>query len=90
LFTRAGSGFDAQLSVENVVQSFAPVVSNIAKTGEVFCAFEPAQECNRNTTTDLYTTFGQAADSHYHAPDATLQMNLDLGGVKLSSITGWR
>ncbi|WP_226016393.1 TonB-dependent receptor [Novosphingobium sp. FKTRR1] len=90
LFKPAGSGFDAQLSVEQVVQSFAPVVSNIAKTGEVFCAFEPAKECNRNTTTDLYTTFGQAADSHYHAPDATLQMNYDLGGVKLSSITGWR
>ena len=90
LFKPTGSGFDAQLTVENVVQSFNPVVSNIAKTGEVFCAFEPAKECNRNSTTDLYTTFGQAADSHYHAPDATLQMNLDLGGVKLSSITGWR
>ncbi|RZF63208.1 TonB-dependent receptor [Sphingomonas populi] len=90
LFRPAGSTFDAQLTVENVVQSFNPVVSNIAKTGEVFCAFEPAVECNRNTTTDLYTTYGQAADSHYHAPDATLEMNYDIGGIKLTAITGWR
>ncbi|MDE2561786.1 MAG: TonB-dependent receptor [Sphingomonadales bacterium] len=90
LFKPAGSGFDAQLTVENVVQSFNPVVSNIANSSELFCAFEPAVECNRNTTTDLYTTFGQAADSHYHAPDATLTMNYDAGAVKLTSITGWR
>ena len=90
LFRPKGSSFEAQLTVENVVQSFNPVVSNIAQTGEVFCAFEPKNECNRNTTSDLYTTFGAAADSHYHAPDATLEMNYDLGGVKLTSITGWR
>ncbi|MBU6266501.1 MAG: TonB-dependent receptor [Sphingomonadales bacterium] len=90
LFKPAGSDFDAQLTVENVIQSFDPVVANIAKTGEVFCAFEPAQECNRNSTTDIYTVFNAAADSHYHAPDATLTMNYQLGSVKLSSITGWR
>lgn len=109
LFAPVGSDFDAQFTIENVVQSFNPVVSNIAKTGEAFCTqgildfigslsnlppgslpAEPANQCNRNTTTDLYTTFGQAADSHYHAPDATLTMNYDLGGVKLTSITGWR
>ncbi|MDE2404886.1 MAG: TonB-dependent receptor [Sphingomonadales bacterium] len=90
LYKPVGSNFDAQLTVENVVQSFDPVVANIAKTGEVFCGFEPANECNRNTTTDIYTTFQAAADSHYHAPDATLTMNYLLGGVKLTSITGWR
>ncbi|WP_395336440.1 TonB-dependent receptor [Novosphingobium sp. BL-8H] len=90
LFQPTGSGFDAQLSVENVVQSFNPVVSNLANSTEVFCQYEPANQCNRNTTTDLYTTFGDAAKSTYNAPDATLQMNYDLGGVKLSSITGWR
>jgi iron complex outermembrane recepter protein len=90
LFKPAGSGFDALLTVENVVQSFNPVVSNLANSSEVFCLFEPAIECNRNSTTDLYTTFGEAAESNYHAPDATLQMNYDLGGVKLTSITGWR
>ena len=90
LYKPAGSGFDAQLTVENVVQSFEPVVANIAKTGEVFCAFEPAVECNRNSKKDIYTVFSAAADSHYHAPDATLTMNYELGEVKLSSITGWR
>jgi iron complex outermembrane recepter protein len=90
LFKPAGSDFDAQLTVENVVQSFDPVVSNLANSSEVFCLFEPAVECNRNTTSDLYTTFGDAARSKYNAPDATLQMNYDLGGVKLTSITGWR
>jgi len=90
LWTPLGSGFDAQLTVENVVQSFEPVVSNLANSSEVFCAFEPANECNRNTTTDLYTTFGQSAISYYHAPDATLTMNYDAGSVKLTSITGWR
>lgn len=90
LFQPTGSDFDAQLTVENVVQTFNPVVSNLANSSEVFCGFEPAQECNRNSTTDLYTTFGAAAKSTYHAPDATLQMNYQLGGVKLTSITGWR
>ncbi|MEZ5656416.1 MAG: TonB-dependent receptor [Sphingobium sp.] len=90
LFKPAGSGFDALLTVENVVQTFDPVVSNIANSTELFCAFEPANECNRNTRKDLYTTFGDAAKSKYHAPDATLQMNFDAGAVKLTSITGWR
>lgn len=90
LFKPAGSGFEAQLTVENVVQSFEPVVANLANNTEVFCAFEPAIECNRNNTTDIYTVFSAPAESHYHAPDATLEMNYDLGGVKLTSITGWR
>ena len=90
LFKPAGSGFDAQLTLQQVVQKFDPVVSNIAKTGEAFCAFEPANECNRNTRKDLYTTFGAAASSKYRAPDATLQMNYDLDVIKLTSITGWR
>ncbi len=90
LFTPVGTDLEMQFTIENVVQSFDPVVSNIANSTEVFCAFEPANECNRNTTTDLYTVFQDEASSHYHAPDATLQLNYDLGAVKLTSITGWR
>ncbi|MDE2596951.1 MAG: TonB-dependent receptor [Sphingomonadales bacterium] len=82
--------FDAQLTVENTIQSFDPVVANIANSSEVFCAFEPAVECNRNNTKDIYTVFSAPAESHYHAPSATLEMNLDLGAIKLTSITGWR
>ncbi|PZQ56610.1 MAG: TonB-dependent receptor [Novosphingobium pentaromativorans] len=90
LFEPTGSGFDAQLSVENVVQSFEPVVSNLTNSTEMFCGLIPANECNRNNTTDLYTVFTLPAKSKYRAPNATLQMNYDLGAVKLSSITGWR
>lgn len=90
LFEPTGSGFDAQLSVENVVQSFEPVVSNLTNSTELFCGLIPANECNRNNTTDLYTVFTLPAKSKYRAPNATLQMNYDLGGVTLSSITGWR
>ncbi|HZV10572.1 MAG TPA: TonB-dependent receptor plug domain-containing protein, partial [Novosphingobium sp.] len=92
LFRPTGSGFDAQLTVENVVQSFDPVNSTIANSSDGFCAagYIPAASCNRNTTTDLYTVFDQPAYAHYHAPAATLNMNLDLGAVKLTSITGWR
>ncbi|MCH7628016.1 TonB-dependent receptor [Novosphingobium sp.] len=109
LFKPAGSAFDAQFTIENVVQTFDPVVSNIAKTGEAFCTqgildyiaslygkpagtvlAEPAAQCNRNSRSDIYTTFGDPARSNYRAPNGTLQMNLDLGAVKLSSITGVR
>ena len=90
LFKPAGSGFDAQLSVENTVQKFDPVVSNITNSTELFCGFIPAEQCNRNNTSDLYTTFGDYASSKYKAPNATLQMNYDAGAVKLTSITGWR
>ncbi|MBO9725033.1 MAG: TonB-dependent receptor [Novosphingobium sp.] len=90
LFEPTGSGFDAQLSVENVVQSFEPVVSNLTNSTETFCGLIPANECNRNNTTDLYTVFTLPARSKYRAPNATLQMNYDAGPVKLSSITGWR
>ena len=90
LFKPAGSNFDAQFSIENVKQKFDPVVSNLTNSTEVFCGFIPARECNRNNTTDLYTTFGDYAESTYSAPDATLEMNLDAGAVKLTSITGWR
>ena len=83
-------GFDANLTLEKQVQRFDPVNSNIAKTGELFCNFEPANECNRNTTTDLYTVFNDPAVSRYSSPAATLEMNLDLGAVKLTSVTGYR
>ena len=82
--------FDAQLTVENTIQSFDPVVANITTSTEVFCAFIPAAECNRNNTSDIYTVFSAPAESHYHAPSGTLELNGELGDVKLTSITGWR
>ncbi|WP_338142990.1 TonB-dependent receptor [Sphingobium algorifonticola] len=90
LFEPTGSGFDALLTVEKLSQKFDVVNSNIARTGEVFCNFEPANQCNRNTTDDLYTTFNSPASSSYSAPAVTLEMNYDAGPVKITSITGWR
>lgn len=89
LFTPS-SNFDALLTVEKQVQDFHPVQSNIANSSEFFCTIEPAVECNRNTTTDLYTVFGKVAPGHYSSPAVTLETNLDLGGIKLTSITGYR
>jgi iron complex outermembrane recepter protein len=84
------SNFDATLTLEQQRQYFDVVNSNIARTGELFCLFEPANQCNRNTSTDLYHVFNSPASSYYRAPAATLQMNLNAGGIKFTSITGYR
>lgn len=84
-------GFDALLTIEKQVQDFQPYNSNISKTGEVFCLLAPANECDRPTNGDaLYTVFGRAGYSHYSSPAATLEMNTDLGSIKLTSITSYR
>lgn len=86
----AGSGFDALLTVEKQIQYFDVVNSSITQTGELFCGFIPAAQCNRNTTNDLYTVFGSPADSNYSAPAVTLEMNYDLGDIKVTSVSGYR
>lgn len=85
-----GSGFDALLTVEKLNQRFDPVTSNITRTGEAFCGLIPANQCNRNPISDIYTTFNSPATSDYRSPSATLEMNYDAGGVKITSVTGWR
>lgn len=90
--------FDVNLTLEKQVQEFDPLVSNIAATGELFCGFapdgsdslQPANQCNRNSSEDLYTVFGEAALSQYSSPAATLEMNVDLGNISITSITGYR
>ncbi len=90
LYAPEGSGFDALLTLEKQQQQFEPVNSNITKTGELFCGFIPAVECNRNTTSDLYTVFNSPAISRYSAPSGTFEMNYDFGSAKLTAITGYR
>jgi iron complex outermembrane receptor protein len=90
ILMKPGPDFDALLTLEQQEQQFDPVNANIAKTGELFCLFEPANECNRNTTSDLYTVFNSPADSRYRSPAATLEMNAHLGPVTLTSVTGYR
>ena len=86
----AGSGFEGLLTLEKQDQTFDVTNANLAKTGEFFCLFEPARECNRNNTSDLYTVFTSPGTSRYSAPSATLELNYQAGGVKLTSITGYR
>ena len=90
LFAPKDSGFDALFTLEKQVQKADPVVASLTQTGEVFCGLIPANECNRNNTTDLYTVFGLPNETNYSAPAATLEMNYDAGDVKLTSVTGWR
>ena len=98
LLLTPGGGFDALLTVEKQLQYFDPISSNITNSSELFGQILTGagfpNEVNRNTTTDLYTAFrnptGPQASGHYNAPAETLQMNWDLGGVKLTSVTGYR
>ncbi len=83
LFKPDGSLFDAQLTVENLRQSFVPVNLSLTKPGEAF--FGIATPPN-----NLYEISGLPTLATYKAPAATLRMNYDAGSVKLTSITGWR
>ncbi len=85
-----GSGFDAVFTVEKQIQRFDVTNANITNSTELFCGFIPAVQCNRNTTNDLYTAFTSLGVSNYSAPALTLEMNYDLGGVKLTSVSGYR
>jgi iron complex outermembrane recepter protein len=85
-----GSGFDAVFTVEKQIQRFDVTNANITNSTELFCGFIPAVQCNRNTTNDLYTVFTSPGVSNYSAPALTLEMNYDLGGVKLTSVSGYR
>jgi iron complex outermembrane recepter protein len=87
---KPSDSFDALLTVEKLKQQFDPVNSSITRTGEAFCGFIPAAQCNRNTTNDLYTVFNSPAVSNYSAPAVTLEMNGDLGSVKLTSVSAMR
>jgi iron complex outermembrane receptor protein len=90
LLKPGGGDFEALLTVEKMSQRFDPVTSNISRTGETFCLFAPAVECNRNTTDDLYTVFNSPAVSRFSSPAVTLEMNYDAGIFNITSVTGWR
>ena len=83
LFKPVGSDFDAQLTVEDIIQSFTPVNISLTNSNDAF--YDPT-----NVPTNLYQVSDAPTMSHYHAPDATLTMNYDTGGVKFTAITGWR
>jgi iron complex outermembrane recepter protein len=83
LFKPEGSNFDAQFTLENLVQSFVPVNVSLTRPGEAFYLVA-------TPPTNPYEVSGLPTYATYKAPAATLKMNLDAGDVKLTSITGWR
>ncbi|MDP9084537.1 MAG: TonB-dependent receptor [Pseudomonadota bacterium] len=93
-----GGGFDALLTVEKQTSYFLPIGGTLSTStdlfGQVLLGAGLTNEVNRNSTTDLYTVFSNpkapAPSGHYDAPAATLQMNLDSGPVKFTSVTSYR
>jgi iron complex outermembrane recepter protein len=82
--------FNALLTIEKQQSQNDNVVVPISKSGEVFCAIVAAVQCNRNTTTDVYTSFGPLNHSFYGSPSTTLEMNWDPGFTHLVSISNYR
>lgn len=78
-----GSNFDAQFTLENLVQSFVPVNVSLTQKGEAFYGIA-------TPPTNLYQVSDLPTYATYHAPAATVRLNYDAGDVKLTSITGWR
>jgi iron complex outermembrane receptor protein len=62
-----------------------PGLGNIRPTGI------PNQECDRNTSDDLYTTFSNVAGLAKNKGDNfTINADVEVGGLTLTSVTGWR
>jgi len=80
--------FDALLTLEKQQQRFDPMTGPLSQAGDVFCPFVI---CGGNNTTDIYTVSpGGKQFGEYSAPAATLEMNLDTGAVKYTSVTSYR
>jgi iron complex outermembrane recepter protein len=96
LFTPTDT-FNALLTLEKQQSLMDNVVAPITKSGELFCTpglfltvAQAAVECNRNTTTDVYQTFGPLNHSFYGSPSVTLEMNWDPGFTHIVSISNYR
>jgi iron complex outermembrane receptor protein len=51
----------------------------------------PNEQCDRNTGDDLYTTFSNVQGLATNEGDnITINANLELGGLQIASVTGWR
>ncbi|WP_221796166.1 TonB-dependent receptor [Aquisediminimonas sediminicola] len=90
LFTPSDK-FDALLTLEQQQQKFDPITSSLTRAGDAFCDYLPTGLCGGNITDDLYNVFPVGEHiGRYKAPAATLEMNLQAGGVKISSVTSYR
>jgi len=81
--------FDALLTLEKQEQKFDPMTGPLSQSGDLFCLFGAV--CGGNNTDDIYTVnpVGEQI-GRYSSPAATLEMNLDAGAVKFTSVTNYR
>lgn len=91
------SSFNALLTLEKQTSTLDNVAAQISKTGELLCtpglflsAAQAAVQCNRNTTSDVYTTFTSPNSDRYSSPAATLELNWELPATHLVSISNYR
>ncbi|WP_416878480.1 TonB-dependent receptor [Litorimonas sp.] len=84
------NGFEALVTLEQQEQNFDVINGNITNSSELFSAFMPPNEVGRNTTSDLYTVFGDVGVSEYKAPSVTAELGFDIGNIRVTSITAYK
>ncbi len=90
----------AQITYEHMRERGETIVSPLSRTaGDLIClaagvpGFSPLAECNRELQDNrgLYTTFSSIPTPVSNDTDAiSANIDIDLGGLKLSSVTGYR
>lgn len=90
LFTPS-SNFDALITLDKQVQDFDPVLGGLSVTGDAFAAFLPPILVDQGNTDGVYNVVTpDGLFGRYRSPGITAEMNLDLGGVKVTSVTAYR
>ncbi len=85
------SNFEALVTLDKQVQDFDPTLGPLSVTGDAFAAFLPASFIDQGNTKGVYNVIPpDGMIGRYRSPGVTGEMNLDLGGVKLSSVTAYR
>jgi len=90
LFTPS-SNFEALITVDKQVQDFDPVLGSLTKTGDAFAGAMPPALVDQSNTRGIYNVIAsKSLYGKYRSPGVTAEMNLDLGGIKLTSVTAYR
>ncbi len=99
------SGFDDLLTIEREKENSRPDQGSLSTSGDIVCGgipalglpanfpplTAPANECNRNTSGELYTTFTNILQRAVNDEiDLTNEANYRLDGITLTSVTGYR
>jgi iron complex outermembrane receptor protein len=100
-----GEIFNAQLTLEHSRQRSETASGSLSQNTDLICLQAPIgpggslirltgipdEECNRNNRDDLYTTFGNIQSPvEYDETAVTLEANVKLGEMTLTSVTGYR